>query len=66
MKGAFYLDAGVAYDVTDQISIYAKMDNVTDTDPEPNPSLAPNNPGVNPLLYDTVGRRWRLGVRATF
>jgi outer membrane receptor protein involved in Fe transport len=63
MKGAFYVDVGLSYKLSESMTIYANMDNVADVDPEPNPSLAPNNPGVNPQLYDTIGRRWRLGFR---
>jgi outer membrane receptor protein involved in Fe transport len=47
------------------MAIYGNVDNITDEDPEPNPSFAPNNPGVNAQLYDTIGRRWRLGFRMT-
>jgi outer membrane receptor protein involved in Fe transport len=65
MKGALYVDVGVSYKLNEKMAIYGNVDNITDEDPEPNPSFAPNNPGVNPQLYDTIGRRWRLGFRMT-
>lgn len=46
--------------------IFLKIDNVADRDPPPVASIAAVSfvdPGVNPLLYDTVGRTYRAGVR---
>jgi len=36
---------------------------VTNVDPPSSPAAAANNAGVNPSLYDTAGRMYRLGVR---
>jgi outer membrane receptor protein involved in Fe transport len=46
-------------------SLYFKVDNVFDHDPAPAPQT---NTGldVNPALYDTLGRIYRVGVRARF
>jgi outer membrane receptor protein involved in Fe transport len=65
MKGAFYVDIGGSVKLTDGIETYFKVDNVFDRDPEPSPQT---NTGldVNPALYDTLGRIYRIGVRAKF
>jgi iron complex outermembrane receptor protein len=65
MKGAFYFDIGGAVNVTKQVSMFFKVDNLFDHDPEPSPQT---NTGldVNPALYDTLGRFYRIGVRARF
>ncbi|MEG3084613.1 TonB-dependent receptor [Sphingomonas sp. PB2P12] len=65
MKGAFYFDVGGAVNVTKQVSMFFKVDNLFDHDPEPSPQT---NTGldVNPALYDTLGRFYRIGVRARF
>ena len=65
MKGAFYVDLGGTVKITDKISLYGKVDNLFDHDPAPAPQT---NTGldVNPALYDTLGRIYRIGMRATF
>jgi outer membrane receptor protein involved in Fe transport len=65
MKGAFYFDIGGSLNVTKQVSMFFKVDNLFDHDPEASPQT---NTGldVNPALYDTLGRFYRLGVRARF
>ena len=65
MKGAFYFDLGGTVNVTQAITTFFKVDNVFDHDPAPAPQT---NTGldVNPALYDTLGRTFRLGVRARF
>ncbi len=65
MKGAFYFDLGGSVNVTKQVSMFFKVDNMFDHDPAPSPQT---NTGldVNPALYDTLGRFYRLGVRARF
>lgn len=65
MDGALYLDVGGSYKVNDQVSAYFRVDNVLDKDPEPNP-LTGVGPGINPFLYDILGRIFRVGVRANF
>lgn len=66
MKGAFYLDIGGQYTLTSAAIVYFKIDNLFDRDAAPMPSAAPNSIGVNPLLYDTLGRMYRVGIRGTF
>jgi len=64
MKGAFYFDAGASYDIGG-LTLYGKVDNLFDRDPTPAPQT---NTGldVNPALYDTLGRTYRVGVRVKF
>ena len=65
MKGAFYFDVGGTVKITKEIGTFFKVDNVFDHDPAPSPQT---NTGldVNPALYDTLGRTYRIGVRARF
>nr|WP_238941039.1 TonB-dependent receptor [Sphingomonas beigongshangi] len=65
MKGAFYFDIGGSLNVTKAVSMFFKVDNLFDHDPEPSPQT---NTGldVNPALYDTLGRFYRIGLRARF
>ncbi|WP_373284524.1 TonB-dependent receptor domain-containing protein [Sphingomonas metalli] len=65
MKGAFYFDIGGSINVTRQVSMFFKVDNLFDHDPEPSPQT---NTGldVNPALYDTLGRFYRIGIRGRF
>jgi iron complex outermembrane receptor protein len=66
LAGAAYLDIGATYKVTKAMTAYLKVNNVFDKNPEPIPSAAPNSIGTNPGLYDTVGRMYRIGLRASF
>ncbi len=69
--GATYADLSLIYrprvaDSMKKIEIFAKVDNVTDRNPPAVGSHAANSyvdPGVNPQLYDTIGRSFRAGVR---
>ncbi|MDT8757185.1 TonB-dependent receptor [Sphingomonas psychrotolerans] len=65
MKGAFYVDVGGTVNLSTAIKAYFKVDNLFDHDPEPSPQT---NTGldVNPALYDTLGRTYRVGVRFNF
>jgi iron complex outermembrane recepter protein len=65
MAGAFYLDLGGRYSITDKLTTFIKVDNVFDRDPVAAPQT---NTGldVNPALYDTIGRVYRAGVRYNF
>jgi hypothetical protein len=63
IQGAFYLDVGGSYNITQAIQMYFKVDNATNLDP---PVVYPtgfNVNGSNAGLYDTIGRYYRLGVR---
>jgi len=65
MPGALYFDLGGTYNITKQISAYFKIDNVADRAPvlvpQTNLSLA-----LNPAVYDSVGRTYRVGARMNF
>ncbi|WP_294333430.1 TonB-dependent receptor [uncultured Sphingomonas sp.] len=65
MPGAFYVDVGGSYKVTTGVQAYFKVDNLFNVDPAPSPQT---NTGldVNPALYDTIGRTYRVGVRFNF
>jgi outer membrane receptor protein involved in Fe transport len=65
MAGAFYVDFGARYSVTDKLAAFVKVDNVFDRDPVAAPQT---NTGIdiNPLLYDTLGRVYRAGLRYNF
>ncbi|NGZ86181.1 TonB-dependent receptor domain-containing protein [Duganella aceris] len=65
MPGAVYFDLGGTYNVSKQVSAYFKVDNLADRAPvlvpQTNLSLA-----LNPAVYDSVGRTYRVGVRVNY
>ena len=71
IAGAVYADLSFTYRLLNRrelrnLELFFKIDNVADRDPPPVASIAGVSfvdPGVNPLLYDTVGRTYRAGVR---
>ncbi|MEG0040151.1 MAG: TonB-dependent receptor [Massilia sp.] len=65
MKGATYFDLGGSYNVFKQLQLYFKIDNLADKDPEPAPQTNASY-GINPALYDVVGRTYRAGLRYGF
>jgi iron complex outermembrane receptor protein len=65
MKGALYVDLGGSYKFSKQLSAYFKIDNLNDRDPSPAPQTNASF-GINPTLYDVVGRTYRLGLRYTY
>ncbi|TXG01628.1 TonB-dependent receptor plug domain-containing protein [Massilia arenae] len=65
MKGAAYLDIGASYNLSKQLQAYVKIDNVTDRAPEAAPQTNASY-GINPALYDVVGRTYRAGLRYGF
>ena len=65
MKGAAYLDIGASYNLSKQLQAYFKIDNVTDRAPEAAPQTNASY-GINPALYDVVGRTYRAGLRYGF
>jgi outer membrane receptor protein involved in Fe transport len=65
MKGAFYLDVGGSWNFNEHSSAYFKVDNLLDQAPEPSPGTNTGQ-GVNPYLYDILGRMYRVGVRFSF
>lgn len=65
MKGAFYWDIGGSYKVSKQVTLYFKIDNLTDVDPVAAPQTGTGY-GINPFLYDVLGRQYRVGARLQF
>jgi iron complex outermembrane receptor protein len=63
IPGAFYFDIGGSYNLDEQWQIFGKIDNVTNVDPPAIAATAANTNAVNPSLYDTAGRMYRMGVR---
>jgi outer membrane receptor protein involved in Fe transport len=65
MPGAVYFDLGGTYNYSKQVSLYFKVDNLADRAPvlvpQTNLSL-----GLNPAVYDSVGRTYRIGARMNF
>ena len=74
VAGALYFDLALGYKFRTgnkgfRPEIYAKIDNIFNKDPAvvaASGSLAMINPGVNPTLYDTLGRVYHVGVRFNF
>ena len=65
MKGATYIDFGGTYDISEKVTAYFKIDNLTDKSPTP----LPQTNGLsyaNPMLYDMLGRMYRVGMRFNF
>ena len=56
--GQYFVNPSASYKVTDKITAFLNIDNVFDREP---PALA-----TNANVYDFLGRRYRLGVRANF
>ena len=65
MKGALYWDIGGSYKVSKALSLYFKIDNLTDVDPPSAPQTGTGY-GINPYLYDVLGRQYRVGARMQF
>jgi iron complex outermembrane receptor protein len=62
IEAVAYLDLRASYRWTENVSLYGALDNLTDTAPPPVPSTSGGN-STNPLVYDTLGRVIRFGVR---
>ena len=65
MKGAFYVDFGGSYKYSRNLSAFFKIDNFANVDPVPAPQPNPGY-GINPALYDVLGRTYRAGLRYDF
>jgi iron complex outermembrane recepter protein len=65
MKGATYVDFGGTYRATEHVTGYFQVDNVLDEDPVPAPGTTVSV-GINPFLYDALGRTYRVGFRTNF
>ncbi|MFG6485872.1 TonB-dependent receptor domain-containing protein [Roseateles sp. BYS78W] len=65
MKGAFYWDIGGSYKLNKNVTVYFKVDNLTDVAPAAAPQTGTGY-GINPFLYDVLGRQYRVGARLQF
>ena len=65
MKGAFYVDLGGSWKINEKAVAYFKIDNIGNVDPAAAPQTNPSY-GINPALYDVLGRVYRAGLRYTF
>jgi iron complex outermembrane recepter protein len=65
VPGIFYINFGGSYDIADHFQLYGQIDNLFNKNAPPfySNSQNPTNDGANPLLYDTVGRMFHVGVR---
>ena len=66
IAGSVYLDTSLSYQVKDTMTVFLTVANLLDKDPAPVPASqnignAPQ--GINRVLYDAVGRTFRVGVR---
>jgi iron complex outermembrane receptor protein len=63
--GATYVDLGASYKLSEKLTAYFKVDNLLNRDPVPSPQTNVTY-GVNPVLYDVLGRQYRGGLRYNF
>jgi len=68
--GSSYVDVGASYRVIDnsdvRLTAYVKLDNALDKDPALIGGTGISSSSTNSILYDEIGRRWRVGVRVEF
>jgi len=65
MAGAFYVDLGGSYKFSKQLTAFFKVDNLANRDPVAAPQTNLSY-GINPALYDVMGRTYRAGLRYNF
>jgi outer membrane receptor protein involved in Fe transport len=65
VPGIFYINLGGTYNLNEHWQTYVQIDNLFNKSPPPfySNSQNPTNDGANPLLYDTIGRMFHVGVR---
>lgn len=67
IKGAAYVDLAGVYrfqtGATKQLELFAKVENLFDKDPPVVAAIGAASLQTNPVLYDVVGRAYRVGVR---
>lgn len=61
-----YMDLSGSFDVTDRIEIYGGINNLLNNDPPIMGFRLGGPPNTNTGVYDLIGRRYFLGVRAAF
>jgi len=66
VPGAIYFDTNITVKLPNQIEAYLAVDNIANKDPAQvafGPSIGQAPISVNALLYDVVGRSFRVGLR---
>jgi hypothetical protein len=66
MAGAIYWDLGLDLRITDQATLYGRVNDLFNPAPPPAPTVGLQGGGVNNTLYDVVGRMFYLGFRTQF
>ena len=66
IPGALYFHVGASYNLDEHFQVFGKIDNLTNENPPPIAATAANTNAVNPSLYDTAGRMYRIGIRANY
>lgn len=66
VPGRTYLDLNGTWRVTDGVELFAKINNVFDTDPPPTPNSLSQATYATSPLYDRIGRYYIGGVRVHF
>ncbi len=64
VAGAYYVNLSGSYDLTNNVSLFATINNLFNK----SPPVAPGGNGypTNPVYFDTYGLFWRVGVRVKF
>jgi iron complex outermembrane receptor protein len=67
VPGIFYIDLGASLNINEHWKVYGKVDNVLNKNAPPlySANQNPTNDGMNPNLYDAVGRMFHIGVRVS-
>ncbi|MEH3106268.1 MAG: TonB-dependent receptor [Sphingomonas fennica] len=63
VPGRFYMDLAATLKVGDRYELFGSINNLLDRDP---PAIPSGNLGTNQVLFDPVGRAFRLGARVRF
>ena len=63
VSSAFYTDLSGQWTINDTLAAFAAVNNVFDKDPPTAPSVAGNG---NFILFDPIGRSYKIGMRAKF
>ena len=70
IAGAKYLDLAGSFTLMgegrDKTELYFKIDNLLDKDPPVAAGSTSSAPPYNPVLYDGIGRAYRVGIRTRF
>jgi outer membrane receptor protein involved in Fe transport len=67
VPGIFYIDLGTSFTINEHWKVYGQIDNVFNKNAPPYYANQqnPTNDGMNPFLYDAIGRMFHVGVRVS-